>query len=143
MADNKAIVRAIEEAWDRGDVDALDQYFAPDFAQHSAIPSMPPGLQGAKLAHQGSMAAFPDRHVEIEEIYSEGDAVTVRCRMTGTNQGGMPWLGVPANGNPIDIEWISIYRLHDGRVVAHRAVMDMVTLMTQLGALPAPAGATQ
>ncbi|MGH7687968.1 MAG: ester cyclase [Candidatus Dormibacteria bacterium] len=143
MADNKAIVRAIEEAWDRSDLDALDQYFAPDFAQHSSMPGLPPGLQGAKLAHQGAIAAFPDRRVTIEEIYSEGDTVTVRCRMTATNQGGLPWLGVPANGSPVDVQWISLYHLTDGRVVAHRAVMDLATLMQQVGALPAPAGAAQ
>lgn len=141
MGDNKQTIRTIEEAWDRGDLDALDQYFAPDFVQHSAVPGMPPGLQGAKLAHQGSVQAFPDRHIAIEEIVGEGDTVVVRCRMTGTNQGGLPWLGVPANGKSVDVQWISIYRLSDGRVVEHRAVMDLLTLMQQLGALPAPAGA--
>jgi steroid delta-isomerase-like uncharacterized protein len=141
MADNKQIVRAIEEAWDRGDLDALDQHFAPDFVARSAVPGMPPGLQGAKLAHQGAIQAFPDRHVAIEEIIGEGDTVAVRCRMSGTNQGGLPWLGVPANGRAVDIEWISIYRLSGGRVVEHRAVMDLLGLMQQLGALPAPATA--
>lgn len=141
MADNKAIVRAIEEAWDRNDLDALDPYFAPDFVQRSAIPGMPPGLQGAKLAHQGSISAFPDRHVAIEELLGDGDTVTVRCRMTGTNTGGLPWMGVPANGNKVDVQWISLYRLEGGRVVEHRAVMDVLGLMQQVGALPQPAAA--
>jgi steroid delta-isomerase-like uncharacterized protein len=139
MGSGKETVRAIEEAWDRGDLGALDQYFAPDFMQHAAVPGMPPGLEGAKMAHQGAIQAFPDRRVTIQELVEEGDTVVVRCRMTGTNQGGLPWFGVPANGNKVDIEWISIYRLDEGRVVEHRAFMDLLGLMQQLGALPAPA----
>lgn len=138
-SDNKQTVRRIEEAWDRGDLSALDQYFAPDFVAHTAVPGMPPGLEGAKMAHQGAMQSFPDRRVTIEDITGDGDLVAVRCRMRGTNQGGLPWLGVPANGNSVDIEWISLYRLNGGRVVEHRAVMDLLGLMQQLGVLPTPA----
>src|SRR5256885_9548140 len=142
MADangNKEIVRRIEEAWDRGDMTALDQYFAPDFVAHSAVPGLPPGLAGAKMAHQGGIQSFPDRRVTVEEITGDGDLVAAHCRMRGTNQGGLPWLGIPANGRAVDVDWVSIYRLSGGRVVEHRAVMDMLGLMQQLGALPAPA----
>ena len=138
MSDPKEIVRQIEEAWDRNDLSALDQYFAPDFKTHSAVPGLPPGLEGAKLAHQAAMQSFPDRKVSIEDITGD-DLVAVRCRMRGTNQGGLAWLGVPANGKPVDIEWISLYRLSGGKVVEHRAVMDIAGLMQQLGAIPSPA----
>jgi steroid delta-isomerase-like uncharacterized protein len=136
---NKEVVRRIEETWDRNDVDALDDLFAPDFVTHTAVPGLPPGLEGAKMAHQASLQSFPDRRVAIEDITGDGDLVAVRCRMTGTNQGGLPWAGVPANGKPVDVQWISLYRLRDGRVVEHRAVMDLMGLMQQLGAIPTPA----
>jgi predicted ester cyclase len=138
-SDNKEIVRRIEEAWDRGDLSALEECFAPDFVAHSAAPGLPPGLEGAKMAHQGALQAFPDRRVTIEEIVCEGDLVAVRCRMRGTNQGGLPWLGIPANGRSVDVEWVSIYRLTGGRVVEHRGVMDLFSLVQQLGAAPLPA----
>ena len=139
MSDNREIVRRIEEAWDRGDLGALDAYFAPDFVAHNAIPGMPPGLEGAKLAHQASMQSFPDRRVTVEQVAGDDDTVAVRCRMRGTNKGGLPWFGIPANGNSVEIEWISLYRLSGGRVVEHRAVMDALGLMQQLGAIPGPA----
>jgi hypothetical protein len=37
------------------------------------------------------------------------------------------------------VQWISLYRLRDGQAVEHRAVMDVMGLMQQLGANPAPA----
>ncbi len=135
---NKAIVRRIEEAWDGNNLAALDDLFAPDFVAHNAVPGMPPGLAGAKMAHQASMASFPDRRTSIEELVGAGDTVVVRVRMTGTNQGGLAWAGVPPNGNKVNVTWISIYRLAGGKVVEHRAEMDIMGLMQQLGAIPSP-----
>jgi predicted ester cyclase/quinol monooxygenase YgiN len=136
--DNMAIVRRIEIAWDENNLAALDDLFAPDFVAHNAVPGMPPGLAGAKMAHQASMAAFPDRRTAIEELIGAGDTVVVRMRMTGTNQGGLAWVGVPANGNKVNVTWISIYRLVGGKVVEHRAEMDVMGLMQQVGAIPSP-----
>lgn len=139
MSDSREIVRKIEEAWDRNDLRSLDQYFAPDFVPYNAVPGLPPGLEGARLAHEAALQSFPDRKVTIEDITGDDELVAVRCRMTGTNRGGLAWAGIPANGNPVDIQWISLYRFRDGKVVEHRAVMDMLGLMQQLGAIPAPA----
>ncbi len=33
-----------------------------------------------------------------------------RVRSTGTNTGGMPWFGIPANDAKVDFEWIQISR---------------------------------
>ena len=137
--ENKTIVRQVEEAWNSGNLDALDNLFAPNFIAHSAVPGMPAGLQGAKMAHMGSVQALPDRRTTIEDLLAEGDYVVARVRMTGTNKGGFPWLGIPANGNSVDVQWTSLYRLVDGKIVEHSAVMDMLGLLQQLGAIPAMA----
>ena len=140
MPDNKEIVRQIEAAWDRNDLDALDQYFAPGFDNaQSGTPGVPAGLAGSKMAHQGVMAAFPDRRTEILDIVGDGDKVAVRQRVTGTNTGGAPFLGQPeANGAKIDFEMWSLYQLQDGKVVAHVGINDGLTGMMQVGALKPP-----
>lgn len=131
---NKNIVRQIEEAWNSNQLDKLDALFAPGFIQHNPLPGMTPTLDTAKQAHQAAMQAFPDRTATIQEMIAEDDKVTVRMRIQGTNTGGLPFLNVPANGNKIDIEWISIYTVRDGKVTEHRAIIDQMTLMQQLGA---------
>ena len=61
--------------------------------------------------------------------------------MTGTNDGGMPWAGMPANGKKVDIDWIQISRhADDGTIVETWAQMDLATMMVQLGSMPAPEG---
>ena len=136
---NKEIVRAVEEAWDRQDLDSLDQYFVPDFDNSaSGVPGLPVGLEGAKMAHQGAMQSFPDRRIHIEELLADGDKVMVRARVTGTNQGGFPLMNIPPNGNPIDIAFVGIYTLRDGKIVSHWGLNDVATLMQQLTAAPSP-----
>ena len=135
--DNASVVRSIEQAWDENRLDDLDAKFADDFDNStSATPGLPTGLAGAKLAHQGVMQSFPDRKVEILNVVAEGDLVFVRLRVTGTNQGGFPAFGVPANGNPFAIESWSLYRLRDGKVVEHWGLNDGLALLMQLGAFP-------
>jgi steroid delta-isomerase-like uncharacterized protein len=133
---NKSVVRQIEEAWNANELDKLDALFAADFKQWSGFPGMPATMESAKQAHSMSIQAMPDRRTEIQEMIAEDDKVTVRIRMTGTNTGGFPVLGVPANGNKVDIEWISIYTVKGGKATDHRAVMDLMGLMQQLGAIP-------
>ena len=135
MATNAEVVRQIEAAWDSNQLDKLDALFAPNFTQNAAAIT-PASLEGAKQTHGMSMQAMPDRKTEVLETIAEGDKVAVRVRLTGTNTGGFSWLGIPANGNKVDVEWISIYTLKDGKVTEHRAVMDIMGLMQQLGAIP-------
>jgi steroid delta-isomerase-like uncharacterized protein len=141
VSDARDVVRRVEEAWAANDLGVIDHLLAADLVSHDALPGLPPGREGAKAAHQMSMASFPDRTVTIDDIVAEGDRVAVRTTLRGTNTGGLPWLGVPANGAAIEVEAISFYRVADGRVVEHWGQNDVMRLMAQLGAtspVPAP-----
>ena len=136
MSEATDVVRRLEEAWAANDLATVDRLLAPGLVSHDAVPGMPAGPEGAKAAHQMAMAAFPDRQMTIEDVIGQGDRVAVRTRIRGTNTGGVPWLSVSANGRPIDIESISIYRVETGRVVEHWGQNDVGRLMMQLGATP-------
>lgn len=139
--DNVGVVRRIEEAWRGQDLGALDELIAADYSPHTpGSDQVPPGLAGAKTAHQQSMQAFPDRENEILDVFGEGDLVVSHAKMTGTNTGGMPWFGIPANGRAVDVDWITIYRLEGGKVVETWAQMDLPRMMAQLGAVPSSSG---
>jgi predicted ester cyclase len=133
---NKEIVRRIEAAWNAHDLDALDQYFSPDVIGNASVPYLPKALEGWKQAHTEMTEAYPDRQHFIEDMIAEGDKVVVRCRLVGTNTGGIHWLGVPPNGEPVDMQWICIYRLVEGRVVETWSFNDMLTLVRQMRADP-------
>ncbi len=47
-------------------------------------------------------------------------------------------MGLPPSGRPVDFSVIEIYRLEDGKFVEGWAALDMMGLMQQIGAIPAP-----
>lgn len=131
--DNLEIVRRVEELWNANKVDELDQYFAADFNNESGVPMLPRGLDGAKMAHGMTVEFLPDREVEIVDIFGAGDKVCARQRVTFTNTKGVPWFGAAANGNKVDVQWISIYQLRDGKITGHWATIDGFSMLAQLG----------
>ena len=50
-------------------------------------------------------------------------------------------LGVPATGNPLDFRVALLYEVAGGQITRIQAFFDVLTLLQQTGALPAP-GAT-
>ena len=141
VEDNKKTVQLVEEAWNRGDLAALDEHFSPKFDNSaSGVPGLPPGLEGARMAHGLAINSFPDRNVEVIELIGEGDKVLVRTRITGTNKGGVPWFGVPdANNAKLDFASIGIYGFDKkGKIVSHYGLNDAYMLGIQLGSITPP-----
>lgn len=133
---NKEIVRRYQEACNRNDLGALDQLVAADVISHNAAPGLPPGLEGGKMAHRATLAAFPDLHYHIEDLIAEGDRVAMRFRLHCTHKG--EFMGLPPTGKEITLDGISIFRLEGGKIVEHWAVQDGLRLVTLLGLFPPP-----
>ncbi len=74
-------------------------------------------------------------------MIAEGDKVMLRWTWQATHQGEF-W-GVAPTGKQITYEGISILRLADGKIVDDRFQADMLGLMQQFGAIPAPSEGTE
>ena len=136
MGGNVETIRRLENAWATTDPATIKEILDPNFKNGGpGAESMPPGVDGLLQSHQASLGAFPDKRQTMEDIFSEGDKVISRVRMTGTNKGGMPWFGIPANDRKLNVEWITVYTVKDGKVVETKAQMDIAGMMQQLGAM--------
>ena len=137
MGNNVETVMRLENAWMVHDYGTVREILSADFADrnHGVGAEMMPkgGVDGIIEGHEVGRSSYSDRKQEILDCFGEGDRVVVRSRMTGTNDGGLPWFGVPANGNKVDIEYITIYRLENDKVVESWAQMEIAKLMQQLG----------
>lgn len=135
--ENKAAIRRIsDEFWNRGRAEVLDEVFAADVLDHAAAPGQPPGREGLKQINLGFRAAFPDVQMTIEDLLAEGDKVVWRWSVQGTHQG--PLMGIPATGKRVTFGGISIDRFADGRIAERWLQIDMLGLLQQVGAVPAP-----
>jgi predicted ester cyclase len=139
---NIDVVRKLEAGYNARDYSVLPELIRDDLVAHT--PSSDQGAQnheGLKVNNEGAYSAFPDKVTEIQDIFGEGDLVVTRVRNTGTNTGGLPWFGIPANDAKIDLEWIQISRHDpDGKIAETWSQMEVPKLMQQLGAMPGPEG---
>lgn len=126
------VTRAIDEGWNKGNLDALDALIAPDFVEHQA--GIGPGRDGVKGSIQILHTAFPDLHLALQDVIAEGDMVWVRFRATGTHEG--PFMGVPGTGRQIDLTVVDILRVVDGQLVEHWGVADQFSVAQQIGRIP-------
>jgi len=141
-ARNVELVEKLERAYNERDYDTVRACLAADFVANTPGAEMvPAGVDGAIAANEGTFSFFSDRRTEILEIFGDDDRVVSHVRMTGTNDGGIEWAGVPANGKSVDIDWIQISRHgDDGMIQETWAQMDIPKMMVQVGAMPTPEG---
>jgi steroid delta-isomerase-like uncharacterized protein len=129
---NKAVARGVFEAWERGDLDALDELVATDAVDHDPYnPHRDEGLDGLKKLIEMYRQAFPDVSFTIEEQVAEGDLVATRWSASGTHQGEL--MGAPATGRSTNITGIAIDRIRDGKVVESWGNWDTMGMFQQLG----------
>lgn len=74
VQENKAIVRRHVEEWNKEDNSvAIDELVGP--------PNM---VEGYRKLHAEQVNTFSNRHYAVEDIFAEGDKVTVRLSFHGT-----------------------------------------------------------
>jgi predicted ester cyclase len=127
-----------EEALNKGNLDALDAVFAPDYTDHGPFGEVP-GLDAFKGMIAMWRQAFPDLHYTYSDVVQDGDRAAWRSHMTGTQLGDLP--GIPATGKRVELETIDMGTSRDGQAVEHWSVMDRLSMLEQLGLVPAPEGA--
>ena len=137
---NKALIRQmVEEVFNKGNFDKVDEYLAPNFVEHEELPpGIPRGREGLKVLTAMMRSAFPDFKATIHDIITEGDKVVIRMTWSGTQKG--EFMGIPPTGKSISIGVIDIIRVTGDKGVEHWGVMDSMLMMQQLGAIPAPEG---
>jgi predicted ester cyclase len=136
LEENKAIIRRYREIHNSGNLAVLDSIVAQDVISHNALPGLPPGLEGGKMAHQAFLATAPDLQTRTDHLVAEGDKVVEWYTATGTNTGS--FMGMPPTGKSYEITSVVLYRIAGGKIVETWGLNDQFGLMQQLGMMPAP-----
>lgn len=133
--DHAATARRLYELLSAGDVDGFGELLADDFIEHEELPGLAPSKDGVKTFFRMQIAAFPDLHLAVEDVVADGAKVVARVRYTGTQHG--EFQGMPPTGKAVDVQLIDIFAFaDDGRVLEHWGVLDLMTMMQQLGVVP-------
>lgn len=138
-AESKALLNRFFEGVNAGDLSVIDEVIADDFVEREEFPGISPDKAGVKQFFEMFRGAFPDFRMEPRETVAEGDLLCVRSVTTGTHEG--EFLGVPPTGKRIEAAGFDMVRIRDGQVTEHWGLLDALTLMQQLGAIPEEAPA--
>lgn len=134
--DHSVTMRRLYDLINAADIDAFGSHLADDFVEREALPGFPPTRAGAVQHFRMLLAAFPDLRMVAEDVIASGDKAVARVRVTGTNKG--PFMGMSATHKRVDVMLIDIIRFgDDGRAREHWGVVDQLSMMQQLGAIPA------
>lgn len=128
---NKQTVRRyLDEVWNQGRIDASAAHLAPGYRRHVGPGAEPLDIEGQRIRLQSFRTAFPDVHLEIEQMLAEGDLVAFRFTMTGTHRG--PFQGIEATGRRISVPGLDLVRLREGKLTEHWGGADLNLLKNQL-----------
>jgi steroid delta-isomerase-like uncharacterized protein len=130
IEENKAIIRAFVDTWNRGDLDALAGLMAEDcqLSVSGQSISCAPANTRAIAAHWRE--AFPDYHFTLEDLIAEGNRVVARIPFAGTQVA--PVIGIPSSEHTIWVDEIVIFRIQDGKIAEAWEVYDEYGMRRQL-----------
>src|SRR4051794_19255022 len=107
---NKTIYRRfIQEIFNEGRLDKLNELVSPDYVLHEAPPGTPSGPDAIKEIVMMFQSAFPDLKITLDELVAEGDRVTARATTQGTHKGA--FLGISATGKAVKITGLTLVRI--------------------------------
>ena len=133
--DHAMTMRSAYERINAGDIDGFGDLMADDFVEHQGG-GLPPTKEGTLEFFRILLAAFPDMRMDVEDLIASEDKTVARVKATGTHKG--EFMGIPPTGKRVDVQLIDIMRFNDaGLVCEHWGVADMLSLMQQLGVVPA------
>jgi steroid delta-isomerase-like uncharacterized protein len=130
--------RYVEEHNQAGYLALHDELVAADVTAYYAIPGTPQPMdrEGCKQLVAGFRAAFPDIHSTVEDVIVDGDRAFVRWSGGGTHNGDL--MGIPATGKPVTTTGMYQFQVRDGKIVAFWMQVDLLSVLQQIGAVPAP-----
>jgi steroid delta-isomerase-like uncharacterized protein len=124
--------RLFGEVFNRGDLNALNEFVAENLIEHEPTPpGTPQGREGLRQWVMMMRKGIPDFTFDIQEMVVNGDKVWIRSIVHGKNSGEL--MGMPASGKTIQADVIDIVRYDHDQVVEHWGVMDQLTMMQQMG----------
>jgi hypothetical protein len=121
----------IRDIWNERRFDLLQQYLHPDFIDHSIPPALPPNRHGTEQWIRLTGESF-EHHTLIDEQVTEPGKSILKIRMQLRHIG--EWRGIPPTGREITAVGYRCFRLLDGQITEHWALVDGNALENQLRA---------
>lgn len=100
---------------------------------HGFPPNLPGNFEGVKMFYNAVWAAFPDSHLEFDDIVVQGDKVAARFTLSGTQKGEL--MGIPPTGRKITVQGMRFFKFRGTKCIETWNLTDLFSMMQQLGVI--------
>ena len=125
------VARLWYEAFNTKDVTIIDRIVDDRWVDIPSPPGTPPGPGALRQTFAALTTAFPDLHLEIEDVIQDGPKIVVRSTITGTQ--AKDFFGIASKGRKLSIQAVDIHEIRDGKIVRTWHTEDWMTGLRQLG----------
>jgi predicted ester cyclase len=123
------VVNFIGEIWNQNQFDKIDHFIHPAFTDYSLPSNLPSNKEGLQFWIRNTGKSF-GHTTNIEEMVSEENKVMLKIRMQMKHIG--EWRGIEATGAEIETVGYRYFKLADGKIIEHWALIDGNAIENQL-----------
>ena len=132
LKNNKNLVtNFIDTIWNKRQFSELGDFIHPAFIDYSLPPALPANVEGLKIWISGTGTSFEHKTL-IEEHVSEGNKSIIKIRMLLKHIS--TWRSIEATGAEITAVGYRCFRIEEGKIIEHWALLDGNSIENQLKA---------
>lgn len=135
--DESLVVDRAYETWNSGDVSGLKDLYAAD--ADVAIPgASAQGREQVGALWAAFISAFPDGELTELLRLDCGGYIVSENNLSGTHTAPLvtPQGEIPATGNRVSVDGVSIFKIENGEIKSEHLYFDQMTFLAQLGLIP-------
>ena len=133
-------IKMYSQLWDdivnKGEIDKINSTYFDENIVGIASPKNLVGIPAFKAYYQNYLTGFSDRSFEIMNVFGQGNNLVKHWRFIGKHTGD--FFGIPATGNMVNVEGVTLVKMKNGRVLQEQDFMDNTLVMQQLGLVSNP-----
>ncbi|MGV6815907.1 MAG: ester cyclase [Thiotrichales bacterium] len=122
--------RFVDEVINNGNFPVLDEVIHPNYIYRSPDQVLE-GPEALKDLFAAYRSAFPDLHLDIEDLVTTDDKAVLSFTLSGTHQGDL--MGIAPTGKQMKVNGMTLSRLEDGKIVEEWELLDQLNMFQQLG----------
>jgi predicted ester cyclase len=124
-----------DQAFNVGDFVKMDEFFHPDMTYGNPNRLDIPTYASWKTSPMNLYKTFPPSVYRVLEAYGRGDdKVVVFCNHQGIQTGG-PYMGVPPQGQHINVHWFSTLTFKDDKIIHVYSISDVLSMLIDIGVI--------
>lgn len=143
MSDVIDVARVSVDVFERDEWDRLRAALAPGSVyQEFATGRRVEGADAIIEVNQGWKQAFPDASGTVTNAVASGNTATLEITWQGTQTGELmtpTGQTLPPSGKKATVQAVEVVTVEGGKVTETKHYFDLMTILAQIGAMPAPA----